>query len=187
MNKGLMQEASLEQLIAYMDSLALERVLRKQMLEQVQMLARELSRALEVIKEQGNDIKKLNAALLKQKEEATRQGTLFCALAGALAQKNEEIFECFVDKDFYYAIYPDVAASATPAGWHYLNRGWQEGRDPAPWFNTLFYLETYADAAASGMCPLKHYLLYGLKKGRQTCEPPTDLQLAASQSMGTQR
>jgi hypothetical protein len=72
-----------------------------------------------------------------------------------------------VDAAFYWAVYPDLAeARVDPIG-HYLHSGWQEGRDPAPWFSTRGYLELNNDIGAAGLNPLHHYLMQGWREGRE--------------------
>lgn len=49
---------------------------------------------------------------------------------------------------------------------HYLVRGWHQGLDPSPRFDTSFYLERYRDVRGSGANPLMHYVLHGKEEGR---------------------
>lgn len=69
------------------------------------------------------------------------------------------------DREFYLAGFPKRARPADPAS-HYLSEGWQQGRDPAPWFSTWHYLAMHADVAEAGMNPFLHYCLSGAKEGR---------------------
>lgn len=49
---------------------------------------------------------------------------------------------------------------------HYLVRGWRQGLDPSPRFDTSFYVERYRDVRGSGANPLMHYVLHGKEEGR---------------------
>jgi hypothetical protein len=49
---------------------------------------------------------------------------------------------------------------------HYLVRGWRQGLDPSPDFDTSFYLERYRDVRGSQANPLMHYVLHGKEEGR---------------------
>lgn len=49
---------------------------------------------------------------------------------------------------------------------HYLVRGWHQGLDPSPRFDTSFYVERYRDVRGSGANPLMHYVLHGKEEGR---------------------
>jgi hypothetical protein len=69
-----------------------------------------------------------------------------------------------VDPVFYRSVYPELAGLDALA--HYLQSGWREGRDPAPWFSTADYLATHADVALAGINPLHHYLAAGWREGR---------------------
>ncbi|MDP1617880.1 hypothetical protein [Phenylobacterium sp.] len=71
-----------------------------------------------------------------------------------------------LDPVFYRRAYPDVAAAGADPIAHYVERGWQEGRDPAAWFSTTAYLADHADVAASGENPLAHFLAVGAGQGR---------------------
>jgi hypothetical protein len=75
------------------------------------------------------------------------------------------------DAVFYLETYPDVRAGGVDPLQHYLVRGWREGRNPSPGFETRFYLDAYADARASGLNPLVHHALYGAREGRLTRRP----------------
>src|SRR4051794_28021212 len=70
------------------------------------------------------------------------------------------------DRDWYLRTYPDVAAAGVDALIHYLENGWEEGRDPGPEFATTAYLQANPDVARSGVNPLVHYIEFGHAEGR---------------------
>ena len=72
-----------------------------------------------------------------------------------------------VDKDWYLAQHPDVAASGEDAGANYHRIGWKLGYNPDQYFDTTYYLKTNPDVAAAGADPLTHFEDYGWKEGRQ--------------------
>lgn len=58
---------------------------------------------------------------------------------------------------FYAQQNADVFAAGIAADAHYAAYGWQEGRDPNPWFSTTAYLANHADVRAAGVNPLAYY------------------------------
>ena len=70
-----------------------------------------------------------------------------------------------LDAVFYRTIYEDVARSGMDPVRHYVDEGWREGRDPAPWFSTDAYLARNPDVA--GTNPFHHYLTWGWREGRE--------------------
>ena len=70
------------------------------------------------------------------------------------------------DGDWYLETYPDVAAGGLEPARHYLDFGWQEGRDPGPHFSTNAYLRANADVARAGTNPLIHFIEFGYSEGR---------------------
>jgi len=72
-----------------------------------------------------------------------------------------------LDAAFYRATYPDVGDGGVGALRHYVQAGWREGRDPAPWFSTSRYLAANGDVAAAGEEPLHHFLTRGRYEGRE--------------------
>ena len=44
------------------------------------------------------------------------------------------------DKSYYLATGPDVANPIADPIIHYLRKGAAEGRDPNPWFDTIYYI-----------------------------------------------
>lgn len=71
-----------------------------------------------------------------------------------------------VDSDWYLSQNPDVAAAGIDASTHYMQWGWQEGRDPNSLFDTDWYLTTNPDVAAAEINPLEHYMVWGWNEGR---------------------
>jgi hypothetical protein len=85
-----------------------------------------------------------------------------------------------VDPAFYRAVNPDLDRPEIDPVRHYVQSGWREGRDPAPWFSNRGYLAANRDVARSGIEPLYHYLTVGRREGREV--PPSqagDAYLAA--------
>ncbi|TCG09487.1 hypothetical protein BZM27_05335 [Paraburkholderia steynii] len=96
-----------------------------------------------------------------------------------------------VDRDYYSASYPDIAAAGCDPVEHYVLYGFREGRSPnritagckaavsttlrnaimrATGFDQAFYLAQYPDVALAGVDPLTHYLRYGFSEGRRRNE-----------------
>lgn len=70
------------------------------------------------------------------------------------------------DADFYLSGFPSDERPQDPAS-HYLNEGWQLGRDPAPWFSSWHYLSMHSDVADVRMNPFLHYCIAGHREKRQ--------------------
>lgn len=70
------------------------------------------------------------------------------------------------DAAFYLDRYPDVAEAGVDAFWHFMNLGWSEGRDPAPWFIMDVYLSVNPDIRSAGVNPFEHYVITGRSEGR---------------------
>lgn len=75
------------------------------------------------------------------------------------------------DSDWYLKTNPDIAVhkywSKNPIQ-HYYMHGAREGRNPTPWFDSLWYLEEYDDVHEVGMNPFLHYITHGESEGRFT-------------------
>ena len=85
----------------------------------------------------------------------------------AAEASSERIYESIataVDGAFYRAIYSDVALARIDPVAHYAEKGWREGRDPAPWFSTSAYRIANPDVVEIN--PLYHYLTLGWREGR---------------------
>ena len=66
---------------------------------------------------------------------------------------------------YYAQNNPDVYASGVAADIHYATEGWQQGRDPNPWFSTTSYLANHQDVRESGVNPLDYYAWVGWQQG----------------------
>lgn len=74
----------------------------------------------------------------------------------------EEIRKSGLFNDNYYLQrYPEVAKAGLNPLVHYLEKGWEEGKNPSENFNTEYYLERYPDVSASKLNPLIHYIRHG--------------------------
>lgn len=82
------------------------------------------------------------------------------------ADEVHRVVSTAVDAAFYRAAYPDLDAPDIDPIRHYVEHGWREGRDPAPWFSVRRYLEANPDVAQADLEPLYHYLTYGWIEGR---------------------
>ena len=69
-----------------------------------------------------------------------------------------------LDVAFYRSVYEDVAEAGVDPVRHYLDAGWREGRDPAPWFSAQAYWAQYPDLQDQD--PFHHYLSRGWREGR---------------------
>ncbi len=71
----------------------------------------------------------------------------------------------YFDPDFYRLTYPDVNASGADPLLHYATRGYQELRQPGPFFNSLYYVKQAPELKDNLQDPLIHYLDGGWLKG----------------------
>ncbi len=89
---------------------------------------------------------------------------------GNQASRGDEVHRvvsAVLDGAFYRAVYPDIVDAELDPVRHYVESGWREGRDPAPWFSTRAYAETYPDVVRAGWNPLHHFLVQGRREGRE--------------------
>ena len=70
------------------------------------------------------------------------------------------------DEAWYAKRNPDVVAGRLEPLHHFLLQGWQEGRNPNPYFDIDYYLAENPDVRAAGINPLLHYILAGEACGR---------------------
>lgn len=67
----------------------------------------------------------------------------------------------YVDRQYYRARYPDVAASGIDPALHFVMHGASEGRDPNPHFRTKDYCQRYPELISAKINPLVHFLRHG--------------------------
>lgn len=77
------------------------------------------------------------------------------------------------DADYYYKIYPDVAAAKVDAFKHYCTFGWRELRDPSANFSTSDYLEFHPEVKKAGQNPLFHYISQQTKQTKPADPTPS--------------
>ena len=71
------------------------------------------------------------------------------------------------DKKYYLKTCPDIKNANIDPIEHFMEYGWQEGRNPSDKFDTNFYLETYKDVKDANINPLIHFIKYGKKEKRK--------------------
>lgn len=112
----------------------------------------------------GGDIKRALFRTKKRRmEKKKREFENLQALIYTDFNREEGVF----DPRWYESTYPDVISEGQTAFYHYINHGYQEGRDPGPNFDTRYYLTAYPDVGMSGLNPLVHYVMHGRAEGRQ--------------------
>src|SRR6185295_4029152 len=87
--------------------------------------------------------------------------------ASAPVDELHRVISTAIDAEFYRTVYPELDAAGSRPLQHYIDHGWREGRDPAPWFSTRAYLEAHPDVRRAGLEPLFHYLTRGRREGRE--------------------
>lgn len=70
------------------------------------------------------------------------------------------------DEAWYRGRNADLVSAGVDLIEHFLHRGWQEARDPNPYFDLEYYLGANPDVAQAGINPLLHYILVGEASGR---------------------
>jgi glycosyltransferase involved in cell wall biosynthesis len=68
--------------------------------------------------------------------------------------------------DYYQQHYPEFRSRIADAIWHYCIRGWREGNNPSPDFDTQFYLTSNPDILEAGLNPFLHYIVTGKAERR---------------------
>jgi glycosyltransferase involved in cell wall biosynthesis len=72
------------------------------------------------------------------------------------------------DEQFYKTVNSDVANAGLDCFQHFMTNGWQEGRDPSPFFKTSFYKLANPDLPKN-LNPALHYIANGgIGSGRRT-------------------
>jgi len=74
--------------------------------------------------------------------------------------------DALVDRTWYLAQHPDVAASGEDASANYHRVGWTLGYNPDQWFDTTYYLKANPDVAAAKVDPLAQFEASGYREGR---------------------
>jgi glycosyltransferase involved in cell wall biosynthesis len=72
----------------------------------------------------------------------------------------------YFDGTWYLANNRDVAEAGFAPASHYASRGWREGRNPGPAFDTRDYLAHNRDVERGGLNPLVHYVRRGAREAR---------------------
>lgn len=85
-----------------------------------------------------------------------------------------------VDRTWYLAQHPDVAASGEDASANYHRIGWTLGYNPDQLFDTTYYLKANPDIAAAGIDPLAHFEARGYREGREPSLAFSDSRYLAS-------
>lgn len=78
----------------------------------------------------------------------------------------EQVVSKEFDAPYYLARYSEIVGRGVDPLKYYLEKGWSQGHEPAPWFSTGDYLDLYPDVESSGLNPFYHYLAYGRAEGR---------------------
>ncbi|MGI0084695.1 MAG: rhamnan synthesis F family protein, partial [Nitrososphaerales archaeon] len=82
------------------------------------------------------------------------------------ARRERSILTKYLDKQFYISNYPEISKSGLDPIEHYRTKGWREGLNPHPDFDTLYYRGSNPDVEKAGENPFVHFILHGRKQGR---------------------
>lgn len=99
---------------------------------------------------------------------------------------DRDLVRQFFDQDYYLKNNEDVGAAGVDPFGHYLNYGWQEGRDPSGDFSTRGYLNAYPDVRKAGINPLIHFVLQGRDEGRGSVSVPVATDSLSAISAGSE-
>jgi glycosyltransferase involved in cell wall biosynthesis len=66
----------------------------------------------------------------------------------------------------YFNSQPDHITVKVDPLYHFIAKGWKEGKNPSRSFNTKEYLEMNPDVRDAGVNPLFHYIRFGKREGR---------------------
>ena len=103
------------------------------------------------------------ARLREEEERIAEQERIIAEQERIVAEQERIVAESgLFSADFYLKNNPDaVGIDRTPL-WHYLVRGWLDGRRPHPLFSHgAWYLEQYPEVAGAAMNPLVHFVERG--------------------------
>lgn len=70
------------------------------------------------------------------------------------------------DPVFYLLNSPDVRRADVDPLMHFIQHGWEEGRNPSSRFDVQFYLANNSDVNNAKINPLTHYIRFGKNEGR---------------------
>jgi hypothetical protein len=87
--------------------------------------------------------------------------------ATATADEVYRVVSVALDAAFYRTAYPEAVAGGGDPLRDYLDAGWRQGRDPAPWFSVETYLKAHPDVRRTKVDPFYHYLVHGWREGRE--------------------
>lgn len=85
----------------------------------------------------------------------------------------------FFVPQYYLRENPDIKESGLVPSLHFINRGWQENRNPNPFFDLQYYKQRYPDIEKSSINPYFHYLQNGWKEGRKISADKTIYEIYA--------
>jgi len=95
-------------------------------------------------------------------DEQRPEGALAAFLAETQPHKSPSPL---FDMTWYATMNSDVNEAEANPLYHYLRYGWEEGRDPVPWFSLESYWSRYTDVPRE-IDPYVHWLVYGRDEGR---------------------
>jgi hypothetical protein len=72
----------------------------------------------------------------------------------------EDLVVALIDRDWYLAANPEIAALNVDPADHFLDVGWRQQRQPNPWFHTAWYL-AQNPGVPQDMNPLEHFVIQG--------------------------
>ncbi|MFK3720622.1 glycosyltransferase [Pseudomonas fulva] len=101
------------------------------------------------------------------------------------ANSDDVPIESLFDAEWYLERYPDVSQSGIDPREHYINNGYNEGREPGPNFNTAWYLQQCPTARSSGLSPLVHYEKIGRSAGYDPRHPTLEGSLPLKENSPT--
>ncbi len=71
------------------------------------------------------------------------------------------------DEEFYLETYDDVKYTLKRPAYHYVSRGYIEGKNPSRYFDNNYYLYKYPEVREAEICPLYHYITEGRDQGNR--------------------
>lgn len=93
----------------------------------------------------------------------------------------DELLLALIDGTWYCRTYAPPGVTPSGAAHHYLDKGWRQGFDPNPWFDSTWYLSQNTDARS--IDPLTHFVTIGGRLGRRP-HPFFDVEWYAAHYLG---